>query len=223
MVNPVPPQDLIHWIGDGDYQKIGDEFFKYFIELGGLKPEHNVLDVGCGCGRMARPLIPFLKGHYCGFDIMWPAIDWCQKNYSPHFKFDYADIFNRGYNPGGRINIREYCFPYKNESFDFIFLTSVFTHMFPIGIKHYLSEIHRVLKPTGRCLMTFFLGNLAHKKDGYSINNLELPEAMVAYEEQNVRELLSGFKIIEPIHYGSWSGRESFLSFQDIVIVEKVG
>src|SRR3954454_3335822 len=53
----------------------------------------------------------------------------------------------------------EYVFPYPNATFDFVFLTSVFTHMLPTDMEHYVSEIVRVLKPNGRSLCTFLLLN----------------------------------------------------------------
>lgn len=43
----VPPSWL-HCIGDGDYAATGEEFFRYFTEIAGLKPHERVLDVGCG-------------------------------------------------------------------------------------------------------------------------------------------------------------------------------
>ena len=40
---------------------------------------------------------------------------------------------------------------------DVAFLTSVFTHMLPEDVEHYLDELARVLKPGGRTLITWFL------------------------------------------------------------------
>src|SRR5471032_1693123 len=78
----VPPRKLIDGVGGGDFTAVGQEFFRHFTDIGGLKPEHRVLDVGCGCGRMAVPLIPFLTGtgEYHGFDIVPAAIKWSQKH-----------------------------------------------------------------------------------------------------------------------------------------------
>ena len=44
----------------------------------------------------------------------------------------------------------EYTFPYEDGEFDVVVLTSVFTHMLPDDVAHYLDEIARVLKPGGR-------------------------------------------------------------------------
>jgi ubiquinone/menaquinone biosynthesis C-methylase UbiE len=240
--NSIPPEDMI-FVGEGDFIQTGNEFFKYFIELGNLKPHENVLDVGCGIGRMAIPLTRYLdkNGSYEGFDIVSLGIDWCQKNIStryPHFHFQLADIINRFYTQNDHIRASEYKFPYEDESFDFIFLTSVFTHMLPEDMENYFSEIARVLKKNGRCLITFFLLNdeslrLISAKEttqnfqfvfnGYRTVDINNPESAVAYDEYMIRDLYKkhGFTIDEPIHFGSWCGRKNFLSYQDIIVATK--
>lgn len=50
-----PPKGRI-FFGGGDFNRIGEEYFLYFVDLGGLQPDKRVLDVGCGIGRMAVPL-----------------------------------------------------------------------------------------------------------------------------------------------------------------------
>ena len=84
---PVPPAELLASvnIGPGDYVGIGRRYLNNFVELGGLKPDHRVLDVGCGIGRMAVPLLEYLdeRGSYEGFDIVPLGIDWCREKISP--------------------------------------------------------------------------------------------------------------------------------------------
>ncbi|HEY8506433.1 MAG TPA: class I SAM-dependent methyltransferase [Gemmataceae bacterium] len=240
ILRPVPSRDHGNQIGLGDFEAVGEEFLRYFVEFAGLTPHDRVLDVGCGLGRMAVPLTRYLsrKGRYHGFDIVAEHIDWCQSRITPrfpHFRFLHADVFNTSYNPAGRYLPREYSFPYPDGAFDLAVLTSVFTHMLPADVGHYLAEIARVLKPGGRCLATFFLLNaeareliasgrgqmaFAYPADGYRTVNPDRPEDAVAFEEQSVREMFrrGGLEVREPVRYGSWCGRGTFVSFQDIVI-----
>jgi SAM-dependent methyltransferase len=227
----------------GKFVSIGKEFLQYFHEMGGLTPNECVLDVGCGVGRMAVPLTTYLSsdGEYWGFDIVNDWIEWCSSKISPcypNFHFHWANLYNGKYNPKGKSKASEFVFPYEGDRFHFVFATSVLTHMFPPDVGNYLSEIARVLKPGGRCLLTFFLLNneskmlmdagsstliFAHEVGScYTVDRSE-PEIALAFEESMVRDLheSNGLMISEPILFGSWSGRDHFLSYQDIVLAQK--
>jgi ubiquinone/menaquinone biosynthesis C-methylase UbiE len=237
-----PSRSLV-FVGDGDFKKTGQEFLKHFIKLGGLKKSDYVLDVGCGIGRMAVPLTQYLssEGRYEGFDIVNEGINWCTKNITskfPNFKFQLADVSNPRYHRDGKQKSSAYQFPYDDQSFDFIFLTSVFTHMLPDEVENYLSQISRVLKPNGKCFITFFLlnpeslGLIEKKKSKFDfsynygecrIEYEDAPENVVSYNEILIRNLYKKYQliIVEPIHYGSWCSRKDFVSFQDIIVATK--
>jgi SAM-dependent methyltransferase len=192
---------------------------------------------------MAVPLVGYLSnnGGYWGFDIVRSGIEWCQKNVTskyPNFQFLHSDIQNKYYNPSGKYQASTYKFPYETGFFDFIFLTSVFTHMFPADLENYLKEISRVLKTHGTCFITFFLLNNESeeliRKDASSqkfiydligcfTTNKANPEAAIAYKESDIRGLFKKYQlsISEPVQYGSWCGRERYLSYQDIVLAIK--
>lgn len=238
-----PPRRMI-FVGGGDYKKIGEEFLNHFIEIGGLRPTDHILEVGCGIGRMAVPLTKYLskEGSYEGIDIVEDGIKWCSKNITPKFpkfRFQLADVYNKLYHPKGKYQPSSYSFPYDDKSFNFIFLTSVFTHMLPDDMENYLAEISRVLKHDGKCLITFFLlnnesvGHIDKKQSffdfrydygDYRVDNIDVPEAAISFNENFVRNLYEkhSLKIVNPIYYGSWCGRENFLSFQDFVLAIKL-
>lgn len=237
-----PPKRLTFNVGTS-FKKAGTKLIQHLIEPGGMKQSDRVLDVGCGIGRVAVPLTKYLneQGSYEGFDIVAKSIDWCRKNITqkyPNFHFQVADIYNKQYNPKGKYISSRYRFPYDDKSFDFVFLTSVFTHMLPQDVDNYLSEISRVLKTDKKCLLTFFLINeeslkatedrksvpiFEFKSEGFRTISEATPERAIAYDEELVLKLCKKHKldVVEPIHYGLWCGRKSFLSYQDIIIVRR--
>lgn len=239
---PVPPLDG-HCVGDGDFRAIGAEFLGHFVRLGGLAPEHAVLDVGCGLGRMALPLTRYLRNRYLGFDIDRIAVSWCQAAITlpyPEFTFLQLDIANDVYNPAGRLAASELVFPGRTGEFDFVILTSVFTHLRAEAAAHYLREAARVLSPRGRVFATFFLigerRRAALRNGGQRIafdpdapgpeflGDPEHPSAAVGFSQSWIFETAgaAGLRPLFPVHYGHWCGGEG-LSFQDIIVFEKEG
>lgn len=237
-----PPRAL-HYVGGGDFKAIGQTFVDNFVKVCNLRPDERVLDIGCGTGRMAIPLLRYLdgEGSYVGFDISEKAIRWCQKSISsqnPKFSFFYSDIYNLEYNPKGSTPAAEYRFPCDDESIDFVFATSVFTHMRQDEVEHYLSEIKRVLKPTGRAMLNFFIIDDTARRlmaegramlnfkfelqDCYTIDE-RTPERAIAYSETRILQFLqeAGLTLHTSILFGSWSGRSTMLDSQDVVVVNK--
>lgn len=241
--NSMIPPDALVFVGNGNFTEVGAEFLRHFINIGRLKPDDDVLDVGCGIGRMAIPLTHFLSkdGSYEGFDIVPVGIKWCRDRITAkhqNFNFLLADIHNNTYHPPGKYKAAEYVFPYRDNKFDFVFLTSVFTHLLPADMENYLSEISRVLKNGGTCFITYFLLNDESRKqikaglstldfrfeiDGCLTIDKESPEAAIAFDEQFVRHLFDKYdlKLREPIHHGTWCGRKDGLTYQDVIVAEK--
>jgi ubiquinone/menaquinone biosynthesis C-methylase UbiE len=240
---PLPPASMVTFVGGHDFKLVGEVFKRHFIDLGDLQPEHKVLDVGCGVGRMAIALTSFLSpgSEYWGLDITKSGIQWCQKEITgryPNFHFEWCDVYNKVYNSTGKQRAKAYTFPFADGIFDFVFLTSVFTHMLPPDFEHYLSEVSRVVKPGGTCLATFFLLNdeskqllaagsstqqFADEIDGCRVADKNMPEAAVAYDEGRVRQLYTkfGFHSDTKFFYGAWCGRTSFVDYQDMIVAKR--
>ncbi len=238
----IPPQGLI-FIGTGDFKKIGEHYLAVFIEHCGLLPEHHVLDIGCGIGRIAIPLTNFLnnQGSYDGFDVVEKGISWCRKHIStsfPNFRFQHVALKNDLYNLKTEQRSKDFIFPYPDNNFDLIIVTSVFTHMLIEDVEKYFKEIYRVLKPQGKCLATFFILNAESRNymksnhdfnfdinlGNYSLLNHNVKEANVAYEENYILYLITQNNLfIERTFNGFWSGRpkEESFDFQDTLIISK--
>ncbi|HDO26936.1 MAG TPA: methyltransferase domain-containing protein, partial [Bacteroidetes bacterium] len=153
--------------------------------------------------------------------------------------FKHVDLKNDLYNLKTETKAKDFVFPYNNEEFDFVFLTSVFTHMLPEDVEGYLSQIYRVLKNGSICFCTFFILNEESKKlmnasDGirfnlnfgnYYLHDINVKEANVAFDEDYLKTLFTtGGFTVNRISYGYWSGRNKNASvdFQDIVVLKKV-
>ncbi|QJX01306.1 class I SAM-dependent methyltransferase [Frigoriglobus tundricola] len=208
-----------------------------FRDLCGLQPTERVLDVGSGTGRMAIPLTTYLtSGTYAGLEIVGESVRWCQRAYGrhPNFRFHHADVRNDRYNPRGQTPASEYRFPFDSGTFDFAFLTSVFTHLLPAATVNDLSEVTRVLRPGGHALITYFLlsdetatliasGRIAHTfAHEFGCCRVDVPsvaEAAVAFSQTRVREMHAAAGLpVESVRCGAWSGRTDGLSWQDITI-----
>jgi len=243
-----PPKSAV-FCGLGNFERGGRVLVQRLVAMGGLTPDSHVLDIGCGIGRLALAMTRYLgaAGSYTGLDIVPSGIEWCNRHIAsshPNFTFTLADVSNTEYHPKGRLRPEQYRFPYPDESFDLVVLVSVFTHMMPGGMDHYLSEISRVLKPGGRCFATYFLINAESKRlmdaGGGSIRfthglgshwvvDKAVPELSVAYDDAYAREAHErhGLSVNENVSYGGWCGRapawatESGPGDQDVIVSTK--
>lgn len=218
-----------------------------YEKYGHIQRDSHVLDIGSGLGRKTFCLIELLsrKGQYVGLDVDREAVDYLNKLISPEhpqFKFIHVDLYNGLYNRSGSVNPSEFMFPFSDENFDLVVAWSVFTHMLPADVIHYLEETSRLLRPGGICIFSFFImtpsareavitkraeERIIFEEGGYFTNNKNIPEDVIAYTRDWV---LTTYRraglIIDHILPGSWVGdgetREfSVLNYQDIVVGRK--
>ena len=107
----------------------------------GLQPEHNVVDVGCGSGRLAVALRPFLTGKLLGTDVLQKALDYAaEKCARPDWEF---------------VRTVEPVIPAAAQSADYICFFSVFTHLLDEDIYRFLVESKRVARPGGVIMFSY--------------------------------------------------------------------
>jgi SAM-dependent methyltransferase len=107
----------------------------------GLPEDGYLVDVGCGSGRLAKPLSAWLKGRYLGIDLV-PAL--------------VAHARKIAARPDWRFQVIQHIgIPEQDGQADMVCFFSVLTHLTHEQSYWYLEEARRVLKPGGRIVFSF--------------------------------------------------------------------
>jgi SAM-dependent methyltransferase len=167
---PLPPVEYMKLVcgpehDEKTFRRVGKSLVDDMSSQGMIGSNVRLLDIGCGCGRVARCLLDKPLKSYVGFDRHAGMIEWCNQEIAPRdprFTFLYCQVkspYTTMDGDQGTIDVADFRFPFEDRSFDAILLASVFTHM-PLGeISHYLKEIRRVLDRGGRALFSVFLSD----------------------------------------------------------------
>ena len=132
--------DAMSLLVGGDFEKVGQLEFNLLKHFG-LNKANDILDVGCGSGRLAFALKDFLSGKYIGFDILQEPLDYARRKCSrDDWEFNLIEDDN---------------LPRQLSSFDFVTFFSVFTHILDEDIFFYLQESIRLMKPDGKIIFSF--------------------------------------------------------------------
>ena len=202
--------------GHVDFVQTGSRCWLTFLSRKYCTSTSDVVELGCGCGRIARALSeplwdPWFEGTYVGVDIDSEMIAYCRNNFpEDRFKFVLSPHKSRTYSPNKSClawEITPDLVIAAPESKDFVYSLSLFTHLLEREIIDYLRETYRILRSDGIMLITFSciehveLGHrwtFRHRRGNAYIENLRYPEAAVAYHEAFMTELVAncGFREI---------------------------
>jgi SAM-dependent methyltransferase len=114
------------------------------------------VDVGCGCGKMARFLSVDHGCRYLGLDVYQPSIEWSQAAFAGRdsFQFVHLDVVSPHYNEGGTLEPETVVLPCDTGVADVVICASLFTHLLEPVFRHYMMEVARMLSPVGRALVS---------------------------------------------------------------------
>jgi len=144
-----------------------------FLKKNGLLQHHKILDFGCGFGRCAIQLIPYLKKkNYYGLEISNARLEVAK---------EILKLNN--------INLEDCVFIYNNsnsnisnvfsndEKFDYIYLNSVFTHTPYKDIDDILKQFKKILNKSGKIIFS------AHLKERNPTIKKTIKDFYYSYEE----------------------------------------
>ena len=139
------------------YLAVGSAWYQLIAHY--LGSGAHVLDIGCGCAKIARFLATESRVRsYLGFDPIAECIAWNRRFVVPiageRFRFEHIDLASAEYNPTGTVAAESFSFPAGSASVDIAIASSVFTHLLQPAAERYLAEAARVLVPGGKLILS---------------------------------------------------------------------
>jgi SAM-dependent methyltransferase len=121
------------------------------LKTAGMQPEHNVLDVGCGCLRAGVKIIPYLEpNHYYGIDWRQPLLgigfnrELKKADLEP--RLSRENLFTSGVFEHARL---------AEGSIDYGLCVGIFTHHNLNQLRVMLENTAKYFKPGGQLFVSF--------------------------------------------------------------------
>jgi SAM-dependent methyltransferase len=132
----------------GMWDEVGDLQFRFLVDQG-LRPEHYLLDVGCGSLRGGVRYVDFLEeGHYFGVDRSEEILAAAREIELPRYGLTEKRPT--------LVRMEDFGFARLGRPFDVAVAQSVFTHLPLNDIVRCLMNVERALVPGGVFYATFF-------------------------------------------------------------------
>jgi SAM-dependent methyltransferase len=222
----IPPNHMRVRVGVGNrifnnqtiYTQFATNYWLSAFANGHVALDSTIVDIGVGSGRYAHILRDFrcyqerFRGTYIGIDIDQEMVEYCRSSFDrERFRFHLSTNGSASYNRQAESQDL-YRIPEADQSVDYVFSTSLLTHLLETELENYLRESVRLLRKGGRASHTFFsmdhppvtFGNrhtFSHRIGPAYVESLAQPEAAVAYREAFLMDLVTrvGFEKAEVI------------------------
>lgn len=169
----------------------------YYMIKNGLRPEHKLLDIGCGSLRGGVRFIPYLMpGNYFGIDKSQTLVD-------RGLEIELGKAMVEKYKPTISVN-KTFSVPKGSPFFDYMIAQSVFTHLTLDEIKLCLFMVMPWLKEEGKFYATFFKGDPEEKIVWQAGNIHSSPDADPYHYSVEMFEDLSNELGININYIGDW-------------------
>jgi SAM-dependent methyltransferase len=223
----LPPNHLCIRVGSGNrilnghinFIKASSDCWLTFLSRRYCTSGSDVVELGCGCGRVARVLkYPWFEGTYVGIDIDDEMLEYCRHNF-PAERFDFilsphkSTTYSSGNLPA-RPEVECALAIAAPDSKDFVYSLSLYSHLLEKELIDYLRASYQILRAGGIMYMTFFcmehveLGRrwtFRHRRGNAYVESARYPEAAVAYHKAFITELATdcGFREVTVTQRGA--------------------
>ena len=113
------------------------------IETVGISPDDEVLEIGCGVGRVGMVVAPLCK-RWIGCDVSRNMLKYAAKRLSESRNISFIELSG--------FDLK----PVADATVDLVYCTVVFMHLDEWDRFNYVLEAHRVLRPGGRLFIDNF-------------------------------------------------------------------
>jgi SAM-dependent methyltransferase len=173
-------------IDEGALSKSAAETLRVLQQYVGIRDTDDVLEIGCGVGRVGRVIAPICRS-WTGTDISAGMLVAARSR--------LADLPNVRLVELSSVGLTEFA----DASFDFVYCTVVFMHLFEWDRYKYIEEALRVLRPGGR----IFFDNIDIRSSygrSFFANSAKYP---VNARPPHIAMVSSGDELQS---YGEWAG-----------------
>jgi len=183
----------------GEWETIGKLQFDFLVAQG-LRPEHNMLDVGCGSLRGGLHFVRYLeRGHYVGLDVSADLLEAGKRELADAGLADKEATL---------VHTNKFDVTQLGRTFDYALAQSVFTHLPLNPIIRCLVMMDRYLTPAGRFYATFFENpegkrNLDPVPHGTDVRTSHFDRDPFHYDVETMRWACEGLNLVCE-YIGDW-------------------